>query len=121
MALLEVKQDVRDAAVIVFASGEIDSGTVDTLVSHLDAAIEAASDHPTRLLVLELGDVTYFGSAGLNAVLGCYERGLSDGVKVRLVASNAEVIMPIEVTKLDKVLKPYQTVTDALGGSDESR
>ena len=121
VALLEVKQDVRDAAVIVFASGEIDSGTVDTLVSHLDAAIEAASDHPTRLLVLELGDVTYFGSAGLNAVLGCYERGLSDGVKVRLVASNAEVIMPIEVTKLDKVLKPYQTVTDALGGSDESR
>jgi hypothetical protein len=31
------------------------------------------------------------------------------------------VIMPIEVTKLDNVLKPYQTVTDALGGSDESR
>jgi anti-anti-sigma factor len=121
VALLEVKQDIRDAAVIVSAEGEIDSGTVDTLISHLDAALEAASDHPTRLLVLELGDVTYFGSAGLNAVLGCYERGLSDGVKVRLVASNAEVIMPIEVTKLDNVLKPYQTVTDALGGSDESR
>jgi anti-anti-sigma factor len=121
VALLEVRQDIRDAAVIVSAEGEIDSGTVDTLISHLDAALEAASDHPTRLLVLELGDVTYFGSAGLNAVLGCYERGLSDGVKVRLVASNAEVIMPIEVTKLDNVLKPYQTVTDALGGSDESR
>ena len=49
--------------------------------------------------------MTYFGSAGLNAVLGCYERGLSDGVSVRVVASNAEVIMPIEVTKLDKVLQ----------------
>ena len=120
VALLEVKQDIRDAAVIVSAGGEIDSGTVDALISHLDAALEAASDHPTRLLVLELGDVTYFGSAGLNAVLGCYERGLSDGVKVRLVASNAEVIMPIEVTKLDNVLKPYRTVTDALRGSDES-
>ena len=119
MPLLEVKQDVRDSAVIVSAEGEIDSGTVDTLVTHLDAGLEAASDHPTRLLVLELGDVTYFGSAGLNAVLGCYERGLCDGVSVRVVASNAEVIMPIEVTKLDNVLRPYQTVTDALGGSDE--
>lgn len=118
MPLLEVKQDVRDAAVIVSAGGEIDSGTVETLVTHLDAALEAASGHPTRLLVLELGDVTYFGSAGLNAVLGCYERGLSDGVSVRVVASNAEVIMPIEVTKLDTVLRPYQTVTDALDGTD---
>lgn len=121
MALLQVKQDVRDAAVILFAEGEIDSGTVATLVSHLDAALEAASDHPTRLLVLDLGDVTYFGSAAINAVLGCYERGLSDGVKVRLVATNKEVTMPIEVTKLDNVLKPYTTVTEALGGSDGSQ
>ena len=29
--------------------------------------------------------------------------------------------MPIEVTKLDNVLRPYQTVTDALGGSDGAR
>ena len=118
MALLEVKQDVREAGVIVSADGEIDSGTVETLISHLDTALEAASDHPTRILVLELGDVTYFGSAGLNAVLGCYEKGSAEGVSVRVVASNAEVIMPIEVTKLDNVLKPYQTVADALYGTD---
>ena len=119
--LLEVKQDVRDAAVIVSAGGEIDSRTVDTLTTHLDAALEAASEHPSRVLVLELGDVTYFGSAGLNAVLGCFERGLADGISVRLVASNAEVMMPIEVTKLDSVLKPYRTVTDALGSTDGQR
>ncbi len=51
-------------------------------------------------------------------MLGCYEQGRSDGVAVRLVASNAEVIRAIEVTKLDKVLRPYQTVTDALDGTD---
>ncbi len=118
VAVLEVRQDVSDAAVILCAGGEIDSGTVETLIGHLEAALESAADHPSRLLVLELGDVTYFGSAGLNAVLGCYEKGLADGVAVRLVASNAEVIMPIEVTKLDTVLKPYPTVTDALDGSD---
>jgi anti-anti-sigma factor len=118
VALLEVKQDVREAGVIVYADGEIDSGTVETLISHLDTALEAAADHPTRILVLELGDVTYFGSAGLNAVLGCHEKGRADGVSVRVVASNAEVIMPIEVTKLDSVLKPYQSVADALHGTD---
>ena len=118
MPLLRVKQDLRDAAVVVSAGGEIDSGTVDMLITHLEAALEAATDHVTRVLVLDLADVTYFGSAGLNAVLGCYEKGAADGVSVRLVACNAEVIMPIEVTKLDNVLKPYPTVTDALDGSD---
>lgn len=116
MPLLELKQDVRDAAVILSASGEIDTSTVEMLVTHLDAALDAAADHPTRVLVLVLADVTYFGNAALNAVLGCYERGVSDGVSVRLVASSAEVVMPIEVTQLDNVLRPYQTVTDALDG-----
>ena len=118
MALLEINQDVRAAAVIVSATGEIDSGTADTLISHLEAALKAASGQSSRLLVLDLGGVTYFGSAGLNAVLGCYEKGAADGVMVRLVASNAEVIMPIEVTKLDNVLKPYPTVTEALDRTD---
>lgn len=121
MALLEVRQDVRDGAVVLAVGGEIDSGTVDTLISHLDVALQVAAEHPSGVLILELGDVTYFGSAGLNAVLGCYEKGQSDGVSVRLVASNAEVIMPIEVTKLDNVLRPYQTVTDALAGPDGPR
>ena len=118
MPLLEVKQDVRDAAVIVSAGGEIDSGTVDTLITHLDAGLDAASDHPTRVLVLELADVTYFGSAGLNAVLECYEQGLTGDVAVRVVATTAEVIRPLQVTRLDGVLRPYQTVTEALDGTD---
>ena len=121
VALLDVKQDVQEAGVIVSADGEIDSGTVDTLISRLDTALEAASGHPARILVLELGEVTYFVSAGLNAVLGCYEKGRADGVSVRLVATNAEVIMPIEVTKLDNVLRPYRTVTDALDGVNGSQ
>lgn len=121
MALLEVNQDVRDAGVLVSATGDIDSSTVETLISHLDAALEAAGGHPARVLVLELGGVTYFGSAGLNAVLGCYEKGRCDGVSVRVVAQNAEVMLPIEVTKLDSVLRPYRTVAEALDGSDEQQ
>jgi anti-anti-sigma factor len=121
VTLLEVKQDVREAAVVVSVGGEIDSGTVDTLISHLDAALQAASEHPARLLVLEMSDVTYFGSAGLNAVLGGYEKGRSDGVAVRLVASNAEVMIPIEVTRLDNVLRPFRTVSEALDATDERR
>lgn len=116
MALLEVSQDVRDAAVVVSVAGEIDSNTVGSLQSHLDGAVEVAGGHPGKLLIIELSRVAYFGSAGLNAVLECYEKGLAAGVSVRIVAANPEVIRPIEVTRLDKVLRPYGSVTDAVDG-----
>ncbi|WP_283610035.1 anti-sigma factor antagonist [Mycolicibacterium poriferae] len=114
MGLLDITQDVSDSAVVVHARGEVDSGTVDLLGEALAAGLAAAGGPPARMLVLILDEVTYFGSAGLNAVLSCYEQGASDGVAVRVVATNAEVVRPIEVTKLDGLLRPYPTVTDAL-------
>lgn len=111
---LDVNRDVRDAAVVVSVGGEVDSDSVPRLLPHLDAALEAAREHRAKLLVLELGNVSYFGSAGLNAVLDCYEKGSSAGVAVRLVAPNPEVARPIEITKLDSVLRPYATVAEAV-------
>ncbi|RAV10050.1 anti-anti-sigma factor [Mycolicibacterium sp. GF69] len=113
MALLTVTQDVRGSAVVVSVTGEVDSNSVAILQPHLDAAIETADGHRAKLLIVELSRVTYFGSAGLNAVLECYEKGLAAGVSVRLVAANPEVVRPIEVTGLDKILIPYANVADA--------
>ena len=114
MANLVIKQDVRDSAVVLAVAGDIDTATVDALVQHLDTAMRAASAQSHKLLVVDLGDVTYFGSAGLNAVLGCYEAGAKTGVAVRLVANTAEVLRPLEVTQLDSVMRPYPTLPDAL-------
>lgn len=116
MTPLEVSQDVGGAAVVVSVVGEVDSGSVASLQPLLDAAVDTAGGHPNKLLILELGRVTYFGSAGLNAVLECYEKGFAAGVSVRVVAANPEVVRPIEVTRLDKVLRPYGTVADAVEG-----
>lgn len=114
MADLVIKQDVRDSAVVVAVAGDIDTATVDALTTNLDAGLSAASEQSHRLLVVDLDGVTYFGSAGLNAVLGCYEAGATAGVAVRLVTNAAEVLRPLEVTRLDTVLRPYPTLPDAL-------
>jgi anti-anti-sigma factor len=58
--------------------------------------------------------VTFFGSAGLNAIFDCREQGLAAGTSVRLVADNDYVIRPLEVTKLDRVFEIHRTLTDAL-------
>ena len=117
---LEVNQDVRESAVVLGVAGDIDSATVDALIRQLDDALSVASNHAQRLLVVDLGEVTYFGSAGLNAVLGCYQNGAAEKVAVRVVATVAEVMRPLQVTKLDAVIRPYPSVAQALaaGPSD---
>jgi len=118
MELLVVDSEVRPEAVVVRASGEIDSSTAAELRSQLESALEQAGAHDSRLLIVDLNDVTYFGSAGLNAVLDVHEHGLRAGTSVRLVADNGLVVRPIEVTNLDSRLDLYSTFPDALEGRD---
>jgi anti-anti-sigma factor len=118
MDLLVVDCEVRPEAVLVQTKGEVDSSTVGDLTSQLDAALQQAATHASRLLIVDLQAVTYFGSAGLNAVLDCHRQGLESGISVRLVAENGLVVRPIEVTNLDSVLELYPTVPDALRGRD---
>lgn len=114
MDLLAVDCEMLPEAVVVRAKGEVDSSTVNHLVSNLDAALSKAAAHPARLLVIELQELTYFGSAGLNAVLDCHRQGVEARTAVRLVADNDLVVRPIEVTNLDSVLDLYSTLSDAL-------
>lgn len=114
MELLAVRQESGAEAVVVRAEGDVDSSTVDVLAEQLTAALQQAATHPARLLIVDLQPVTFFGSAGLNALLDCHECGRATGTSVRLVADHAEVMQPLEVTELDRILDVYPTVTDAL-------
>jgi anti-anti-sigma factor len=121
MELLVVDRDVRSEAVVVCAKGEVDSSTVGEFTAHLDAALDEAANQESRLVIIDLQALTYFGSAGLNAVLDCHRQGLKAGTSVRLVANNGLVVRPIEVTNLDSVLKLYPTLGEALEGRDPER
>ncbi len=94
--------------------GEVDSSTVDELTPRLTDALRLAASHPSRLVVVDLQPVTFFGSAALNAVLDCHEDGREAGTSVRLVADHDQVLRPIQVTELDRVLEVYPTLSAAL-------
>jgi anti-anti-sigma factor len=114
--LLVVDCEVLPEAVVVRAKGEVDSGTVGELVGQLDAGVKTAATRAARLLIIDLQELTYFGSAGLNAVLDCHRQGIESRVPVRLVADNSLVVRPIQVTNMDSVLDLYPTFSDALQG-----
>ena len=121
MELLAVDSEVGPDAVLVHVTGEIDSSTATELRSRLESALQQAGAHESRLLIVDLQDVTYFGSAGLNAVLDCHKQGLRAGISVRLVADNDLVVRPIEVTNLDSLLDLYPALSNALEGRESEQ
>jgi len=121
MELLVVDSEIRPDAVLVYAKGEVDSSTAGALRSGLEAALQQAESQESRLLIVDLQGVTYFGSAGLNAVLDCHKQGSEAGTSVRLVADNGLVVRPIEVTNLDSLLELYHTLPGALEGRDSEQ
>lgn len=59
MELLAVDREDREDCIVVRVKGDIDSGTVGELVSELTTALEDASTHQARMLVVDLQAVTF--------------------------------------------------------------
>ncbi|MGD1280882.1 STAS domain-containing protein [Mycobacterium seoulense] len=112
--MLAVEHEALEDAVVVRVKGGVDSSTVDEVTAHLTAALRLAETHPARLVVVDLQAVDFFGSAALNAMLECHEAGKEAGTAVRLVADHDQVLRPIEVTELDRILDIYPTLPEAL-------
>ncbi|ORB33788.1 STAS domain-containing protein [Mycobacterium paraseoulense] len=112
--MLAVEHEALEDAVVVRVKGGVDSSTVDEVTAHLTAALKLAETHPARLVVVDRQAVDFFGSAALNAMLECHEAGKEAGTAVRLVADHDQVLRPIEVTELDRILDIYPTLPEAL-------
>jgi len=82
------------------------------------AAIGAAFDRLTgRMLVLDLTQVRFLGSAGLRTLLDSAAEAVThrghEPLRV-VVDENRPVVRPIEIVGLDNVLALYHSVSDAL-------
>ncbi|NDJ88728.1 STAS domain-containing protein [Mycolicibacter kumamotonensis] len=114
---LVVSRESVEGAVMLRIVGEIDSSNVGEFAEQLAAVMSQNGDRGSGPFVIDLQGVTFFGSAGLNAVLACHEKGTANGASVRLVATQPEVLNPIQVTKLDSVLEIYPSVSEAIIGN----
>jgi anti-anti-sigma factor len=81
--LLTVQQEVRDGAVVLRLSGEIDMSTGPLLDGHLASAV-AAVDAPAPL-VADLSRVQHLGSIGVALLTAYHRRCLAAGIPLRIV------------------------------------
>jgi anti-sigma B factor antagonist len=90
------------AGVLVSASGEIDMDTAPAL----EQALLAAAEHTTARfpLLLDLREVSFLGSAGLNLMVACHQRCRAAGTSLVVVAPRRSVARVLRITAVDTVL-----------------
>src|SRR3712207_977725 len=98
-------------AIVVCVSGDVDLGTAPDFEKELVRSVEQGLREP---LVIDLSEVSFIDSTGLNALVRALERQRLVGSSLALVSGDSRVAMMLEVTRLDRVLPRYATRQEAV-------
>jgi anti-anti-sigma factor len=99
----------QDGIAVLKVGGDIDLATVPALEAAID---EALVPKPTGL-VIDLSDVGFLASAGLQT-LAATHNNVSQSAQFAVVANSASTSRPIQLTGLDQIFELYPTLEEAL-------
>ncbi|MER7928659.1 STAS domain-containing protein [Streptomyces sp. NPDC096057] len=106
---LRVTSSASDGIRIVTPAGEIDAETAPALRRALD--VQAAPEHR---VVLDMRDVTFLDSAGINAIIKAHQALTAAGGWLRLAGTTDPVMFVIKLVGLDTALACHTTLREAL-------
>jgi anti-anti-sigma factor len=99
----------RDGVVVVAVAGEVDMDTAGLLRAELTVRLDLSPP----ALVVDLHDVTFFGSEGISLLLETKLRTDDLGARLAVVVSR-NALRPLEVTGVARLFDLAATRTDAL-------
>jgi anti-sigma B factor antagonist len=101
--------DNEDGIAVLTVGGEVDLATVPALEAAID---EALATQPTALIV-DLSDVEFLASAGLQTLVTTQDK-LGTSTQFAVVAHGAATSRPIQLTGLDEIFELYATRAEAV-------
>ncbi|MGV0791981.1 STAS domain-containing protein [Mycolicibacterium sp. XJ1819] len=103
----------RDEIAVVAVGGDIDLATIPAL----EGALADAEARGPAVLIVDLSDVDFLASAGLQALVAAHER-IGRSARFAVVADGPSTSRPIQLTGLDQVLSLYPTISDAIAAEN---
>jgi anti-sigma B factor antagonist len=110
--VLTVRDIERDGVVVVSLVGELDMATAEDAAIALRAATTDAT-----AVVLDLTELLFFASAGLNILLQLRQELQDNGVDVRLATDQQAVLRPMELMGVADQFTVHPSVADALAAA----
>lgn len=106
------RSEVDGRAVVLSPSGRLTMTTAALLRQSVAAEVEGGKPR----VVLDLAGVSFVDSSGLGAIVGGLKSARQAGGDLRIAAAGEQVRTVLDLTNLDRVLRPHDTVEDALRG-----
>ncbi|RKT54390.1 STAS domain-containing protein [Saccharothrix australiensis] len=107
---VRIETTVVGDAVVVCVAGDVDMAPAcsprNEVLGRLDARPSA--------LVVDLSEVTFFGSPGISALVAASQKAERLGVRFAVVADQRAVLRPLQVTGVASTLDVYASRADAL-------
>lgn len=108
---LKVENRAGEIAVVRLA-GRLDLLSAADVKQRLSKAVSDGR----RRLVVDLEEVGFIDSSGLGALIGGLKAARLAGGDLRIAGAGDQATVILELTTLDRVLRPYSTVEEALSG-----
>lgn len=100
---------VKDSYVEVEADGRLNMVSAPKLRELVSQVIDSGSNR----VVVNLAKVSFMDSSGLGALIGCLKAARQSGGDLRIAIVQPQVRMVLELTSMDKILKPHDSVEEA--------
>lgn len=100
---------VRTDLAIIRVVGRLNMVTAPRL---RDLVTDSVTSGKTRLVV-DLANVEFMDSSGLGALIGALKSTRQAGGDLRIAAPSEQVMMVLQLSNVDRILKPYENADDA--------
>ena len=101
----------RGDAVILAPSGRLNLVSAPQLKKAADDVVAKGRAR----IVVDLSGVSFMDSSGLGALIGGLKSARQAAGDLRIAGAAEQVLAVLQLTNLDRILRPYPTVQDALG------
>lgn len=82
----------------------------------LRSAVEQATGAGRTHVVVDLSGVEFMDSSGVGALVAGLKRARQSGGELRIACPGEQVAMVLELTNINRILRPYESLDDALEG-----
>ena len=107
------RRDLASGVAVLHLEGRLNAVSTDALRK----AVHDVVNGGTSQIAIDLSDVGFVDSSGLGALVSGLKETRRAGGDLRIAAANDQVRLVLQLTNLDRVLKPYMTVEDAYASS----
>lgn len=106
---MEIAVEPRGDGAVVRLTGRLDL----LVAAEVRQALARAVADGRRRMVVDLGDVSFVDSSGLGALISGLKAARQAGGDLRIARPSEQARMILQLTTLDRVLKPYASVEEA--------